>query len=141
MIFLDSSFLVAFAVDEDTNHPRAVEVMQSFANAGYGPPVISDYVFDETATVAFLRTKEIRNARMIGDAMLKAFRILKVNDDVFREAWRMFRRQKGTKYSFTDCTSVTLMEQNDIGIIATFDREFLVHKEFDAIGVTSRPPT
>lgn len=135
MIFLDSSFLVAFEVDGDTNHSKAVEVMRDVVNSAYGPPIISDYVFDETTTVTFLRTKELRKARLVGDTMLRAFRMLKVDDEVFRTAWQRFRSQKGTKHSFTDCTSVELMQQNSIRSIATFDREFKGYKELDVVGV------
>jgi len=135
VIFLDSSLLVAFEVDGDTNHSKAVEVIRDVVNSAYGPPIISDYVFDETATVTFLRTKELRKARLAGDTMLKAFRMLKVDDEVFRAAWQKFRSQKGTKYSFTDCTSVELMQQNGIRSIATFDREFRSYKGFDVVGV------
>ncbi|MBI4258688.1 MAG: PIN domain-containing protein [Thaumarchaeota archaeon] len=99
MIFLDSSFLVAFMVDGDINHAKAAEVMQDVVNAAYGPPVISDYVFDETATVTFVRTGGLQKAGLAGEALLKAFRMLKVDDRVFLEAWQKFKSQKGTKYS------------------------------------------
>ncbi|MDV3278462.1 MAG: PIN domain-containing protein [Nitrososphaerales archaeon] len=134
MIFLDSSFLVAFGVDGDANHSRSVEVMRDIVNSAYGPPVISDYVFDETTTVTFLRTKELKKARVVGDAMLKAFRMLKVDDEVFRRAWQEFRSQKGTRYSFTDSTTVELMRQNNIRNIATFDREFRGYRELVVVG-------
>ncbi|MDV3243543.1 MAG: PIN domain-containing protein [Nitrososphaerales archaeon] len=134
MIFLDSSFLVAFGVDGDANHAKAVEVMRDIVKSAYGPPVISDYVFDETTTVTFLRTKELQKARVVGDAMLKAFRMLKVDDEVFRRAWQEFKSQKGTKYSFTDSTTVELMRQNNIRNIATFDREFRSYKELVVVG-------
>jgi predicted nucleic acid-binding protein len=134
MIFLDSSFLVAFMVDGDTNHVKAAEVMLDVVEAAYGPPVISDYVFDETATVTFVRTRDLQKARLAGEAMLKAFRMLKVDDAVFRDAWQKFRSQKRTKYSFTDSTTIELMQQNSIRNIATFDREFRSHQEFNIVG-------
>lgn len=134
MIFLDSSFLVALEVDGDTNHSRAMEVMQDVVNSTYGPPVISDYIFDETATVTLTRTKNIVMARLVGEAMLKAFRMLNVDDGVFKEAWRRFRSQRGTKYSFTDSTTIELMQRNNIRNIATFDREFEGRNEFAVVG-------
>lgn len=135
MIFLDSSFLVAFEVGDDTNHAKAAEVMRDIVNAAYGPPVISDYVFDETATVTFVRSGDLQKARLVGEAMLKAFHMLKVDDVVFREAWRKFRSQKGTRYSFTDSTTIELMQRNNIRNIATFDSEFRSYKDFVVIGV------
>jgi len=133
MIFLDSSFLVAFAVNGDANHPRATGVMKDIVREAYGAPVISDYVFDETATVTFLRTKSLSKARLVGDALLSSFRVLKVDDRTFRLSWQKFRSQRGTKLSFTDSTTVELMRQNGIKNIATFDREFHHSTQFASI--------
>ncbi len=135
MIFLDSSFLVAYAVQGDSNHSASVELMEDVVGSTYGPPVISDYIFDETATVIFLRTKELRKSGSVGDAMLKSFRVLRVDEVAFGAAWRRFRSQKGTRYSFTDCTTIELMHRYGVGYIATFDRKFGGRKEFAALGV------
>ncbi len=97
--------------------------------------MVSDYVFDETVTVTFLRTKNLQKTRLVGDSILKAFRILKVDDAIFREAWQKFRSQKGTKYSFTDSTTVELMQQHNIRDIATFDREFGSTRELAVLGM------
>ena len=109
--------------------------MHDIVNSVYGPPVISDYIFDETTTVVFLRTRELRKARSVGEAMLKAFRMLRIDDQAFRTSWRRFRSQKGTRFSFTDCTTVELMIQNGVNRIATFDEEFGANREFTAVGV------
>lgn len=106
------------------NHAKSVELMRDVVNAAYGPPVTSDYIFDETATVTFLRTKSLKTARLVGDSMLKAFRILRVDEAIFQAAWLIFKNQKGTTFTFTDSTTIELMQQNDIRNIATFDGEF-----------------
>lgn len=134
MIFLDSSFLVAFEVDRDTNHMKAARMMRDVVNEAYGPPIISDYIFDETTTVTFLRTGDLQKARLVGDSMLKSFQLLKVDGRVFQEAWRRFRSQKGTRYSFTDSTTLELMQQNDIRNIATFDRDFQSSANYTVMG-------
>lgn len=135
MIFLDSSFLVAYTVDGDSNHSKAIELMRGIVDSVHGPPVISDYVFDETVTVVFLRTRELQMAKSVGEAMLRAFRMLRVDGQAFRDAWKRFRSQKGTKYSFTDCATVELMLQNGVNNIATFDEELGANKGFTAVGV------
>ncbi len=66
--------------------------------------------------------------------MPNAFRMLKVDDEIFRQAWQEFRSQKGTGYSFTDSTTVELMHRNDIRNIATFDEKFRSSKEFVVLG-------
>lgn len=110
--------------------------MDEIVDSAYGPPVISDYIFDETATVTFVRTNQLPKARAVGDAMLRSFRMLGVEDDTFRRAWKRFRAQKRTRHSFTDCTTVELMLQSGIGTIATFDKEFGAQKEFAVLGAS-----
>jgi predicted nucleic acid-binding protein len=134
MIFLDSSFLIGFEVENDTNHAKARGLMHEIVEMAYGPAVISDYIFDEVVTVTFARTKSISKARLVGDAMLKSFRMLRVGEDVFQPAWSRFKAQKGTKFSFTDVTTAELMHQNSIRTIATFDREFKQSTEFSVLG-------
>jgi uncharacterized protein len=134
LILLDSSFLIGFEVETDTNHAKARGLMHEVAEAAYGPAVISDYIFDEVVTVTFARTKSVSKARLVGDAMLRSFRMLKVSDDVFQAAWSRFREQKDTKFSFTDSTTVELMHQNGVRTIATFDREFKDSTDFSVLG-------
>jgi len=134
MIFLDSSFLIAFEVENDANHAKARGLMHDIAELAYGRAVISDYIFDEVVTVTLTRTKSVSKARLVGDSMLKSFRIYRVSDDVFEAAWNHFREQKNTKFSFTDSTTTELMRQNSIGSIATFDREFRESTEFSVLG-------
>lgn len=134
MIFLDSSFLVAFAVDGDSNHPNATKAMQKVASSAYGEAVISDYVFDETVTVALVRTRDIRKARLIGESLLDSFRMLRVDESVFERAWQRFRSQRGARFSFTDSVTIELMQENGIKNLATFDEEFYSSRALTVIG-------
>lgn len=98
--------------------------MREIVRSAYGDPVISDYVFDETVTVTLVKTRSVGKARAVGESLLDSFRVLRVDEPIFRRAWRRFANQKGTRFSFTDSTTIVLMEENGIGHLATFDREF-----------------
>ena len=135
MIFLDSSFLVAFEVEGDSNHSKAAASMEDIAGSIHGEPAISDYVFDETVTVTLVRTGDLRKATLVGRSMLESFRILRVDESIFQKAWRRFRNQKGTTFSFTDSTTIELMQENGIKNLATFDKEFSL-RGFVIIGLT-----
>src|SRR5437899_11114110 len=101
MILLDSSFLIGFEVETDTNHTKARDLMHEIAEMAYGPALISDYIFDEVVTVPFSRTKIISTASLVGDSMLKSIRIRRGSVDVVQSAWARFREQRGTKFSCT----------------------------------------
>lgn len=94
----------------------------------YGKAYTSDYVFDEAATFSLMKTKDIRKAMdvgrlILGDEELPRFvETLFVDRNVFNRAWEVFLRYG--RLSFTDCTSVVLMGEYEIGHIASFDSGF-----------------
>ena len=124
MIFLDTSFLVAYIVDKDTNHEKAVSLMKEIVEGEHGSAITSEYVFDETVTVVLVRSKSLESAVKTGDIIKESIPVLDVGNNVFEASWKRFRNQKNTKFSFTDCTILEMVESNHLDKLATFDREF-----------------
>ncbi|MBI2971925.1 MAG: type II toxin-antitoxin system VapC family toxin [Candidatus Aenigmarchaeota archaeon] len=124
MIFLDSSFLISVEVDTDQNHKKASVITDGIASGKYGMPAISDYIFDEVITVTFGRTKDLEKAVLVGEKLNESAEMIKIEDLYFREAWEIFKDQKDTRLSFTDCTTLALMRGRGIKTIATFDGDF-----------------
>mgnify|MGYP001574466605 FL=1 len=133
MIFIDSSILISAEVETDQNHDNAKKIMEDIIDGKYGMPVISDYVFDETVTVTFGRTGNLEKASLVGEKLKAATKLLKVGDTDFDESWEIFQAQKNTKFSFTDCTILSLMKSNGVRNIATFDKDFKKIKEINVI--------
>ena len=94
----------------------------------YGRAYTSDYVFDETVTFSLMKTKDVRKALDVGRLILgdeefpRFVDILFVDKGVFNKAWEIFL--KYGRLSFTDCTSVVVMDEYEIGYIASFDSGF-----------------
>lgn len=124
MIFLDTSFLVAYIVEKDTNHEKAVSLMKEIVEGEHGSAITSEYVFDETVTVVLVRSKSLESAVKTGDLIKESIPVLDVGNNVFEASWKRFRNQKNTKFSFTDCTILEMVESNHLDKLATFDREF-----------------
>lgn len=124
MIFLDSSFIISFQVEEDSNHSRSVKIMRDIVRGKYGQPVVSDYIFSETVTVILARTKRLQRAVQTGETMRQSYEIKKVDESLFTGAWNYFRKQMATRFSFTDCTTLAILAKTDIRNMATFDEEF-----------------
>ena len=128
-VFIDSGVFVAFHNTRDSNNSRALELMREIVAGGLGSAYTSDYVFDEAVTVALVRTGRPEIAlsvgRMILGELTKPFLVfLRVNDDTFREAWKLFPRYAGRGLSFTDCTSIALMRLRAVESIVSFDADF-----------------
>ncbi len=133
MIFLDTSLLVAYIVDKDSNHGRAISLINDIVSGKYGSAVTSDYIFDETVTVVLVRTKSMEAAVTSGRLIRESVAILPVGDSVFEKSWNIFKNQRSTMFSFTDCTILALIAENHVDRLATFDGEFQNSDSFKVI--------
>lgn len=125
MIFLDTSFLVAYKIENDVHHEKALGIMKEIISGNYGDPIISDYIFGEVVTVILVKSKRIALAVQAGSELKDALDAINVDNDIFDEGWRLFSSQKNTFFSFIDCATLSFMKRKKIYTIATFDKEFL----------------
>jgi len=134
MIFIDSSLIVADKIENDQHHKEAAKTMNDIATGKYGNPLISDYIFDEILTVIFSRSKKLPIAIETGQEIRNSVEIRRITESNFEDAWQIFKNQKNTKFSFTDCTTLALMLKEGIKNIATFDQDFSKVKEINVVG-------
>lgn len=123
--FADSGWFIALHNKKDVHHKEAVEILKKIPCEKI-MVYTSDYVIDESVTLALARTKSPDTAEALGEGIMnsKYIKILKVTDDNFRDAWEFFKENKNNYYSFTDCTTFILMKELNINKIFTFDKHF-----------------
>jgi len=124
MILLDSSLIVAYLNKVDVNHAKALRIVEDVEGGRYGGSVITDYIFDETITVMLFKMKDVGRVAELGGKLLSANLMVRIDEDSFDLAWRIFREQERPVFSFTDCSSIAACRVNGISNIATFDRAF-----------------
>ncbi|MHB1708805.1 MAG: type II toxin-antitoxin system VapC family toxin [Thermoplasmataceae archaeon] len=134
MIFLDTSVLVSYLVEKDSNHSRAVELVNEIVSGKHGYAVTSDYVFDETVTVVFVRSKSLEIAITAGRLIKESIAMIMIDEGIFENSWMRFKNQEPTRFSFTDCTILSLVKENHIDKIATFDKEFKSTDIYKVVG-------
>ncbi len=125
-IFIDSCVFFGVNSKNDAHHAEAVRLLK-FALSGRGGTVYtSDYVFDETVTLARVRTKSAEIPLTIGKAIIESPRVilLRVDEEVFNKSWDIFNEYCSRGLSFTDCTSIALVKTYDIDTILSFDSHF-----------------
>jgi predicted nucleic acid-binding protein len=137
MILLDSSLIVAYSNEADENHTKALRVMEDIDRGRYGSPIITDFVFDEVMTVMLFKTKDLSRTAELGETLLSANLLFKVDGELFNLAWKTFKEQRGPNLSFTDCTSIAVCRENGIPNIATFDEDFRRFGQLRVVGVQS----
>ena len=113
---------MAFDNERDIHHEKTLPLWIKIANGEYGVYFTSDYIFDEVISVS-LRKWNKEKAEKIGNQAIRSLPMIKVNWDLFDDAWKIFKESK-TNLSFTDCTNLAIMQIMNINKIATFDKAF-----------------
>jgi predicted nucleic acid-binding protein len=125
-IFIDTGLFLALYNAEDTYHQRSKQLFKDALTGSLGRIYTSDYIIDEAITIIMVRTKQHNLAAELGKYLIESPRITKltVDDDVFTEAWRIFQSLNDKFLSFTDCTSLALLEKHRLDQIMSFDHGF-----------------
>jgi predicted nucleic acid-binding protein len=125
-VFVDTGIFVALHNADDEFHSRSKELMKQALKSDFGRIFTSDYVIDEAITTALVRTKKHDLALDLGRYILASPRITKlwIEEDSFEAAWKKLNMFKDKPLSFTDCTSIALIEMKRIKQIMSFDCGF-----------------
>jgi len=129
MIFVDTGAWYASAVPNDVNHQAA----NGWLEGNVAPLVTTDYVLDETLTLLKMRG-HLARALQVGEMLFagELAEVVLVTDDDIQQAWRTFRRFQDKGWSFTDCTSLVVMDRLHIAHAFSFDRHF---RQFGSVTV------
>jgi len=126
-LFVDSSAFVALEDEDDEEHKAALDYRKKIRReeTPFRALYTSNYMLDEVVTL--LRFKLGHQAAVAFGENLrrsKIVRILRVTPTIEDNAWKIFKQYGDKDFSFTDCTSFALMEQEAISTAFTFDKHF-----------------
>lgn len=121
MTFVDTSAWVALFVPADEQHHAAREWMAQSGDR----LTTSDYVVDEVLTLIKARF-HVQIAIRAGHVLLgkDLATLIQLTEDDKERAWDIFRTHSDKGWSFTDCTSLALMQRLGISTAFAFDRHF-----------------
>jgi len=124
LVFVDTSALVAKFLEGDEYHVRAVQEMRRLLREGR-QFVSTDYIFDEVVTRVRGRADH-ESALKVGESILSSdvLDLVEIDAGLRKEAWKLFRKYRDQKLSFTDCTSFAVMGKYGIRQAFTFDADF-----------------
>jgi predicted nucleic acid-binding protein len=127
-LFVDTWGWLAISDEDEEQHARAAQCYTERLGSA-GPVVTSDYVLDETFTAVFLR-HPFAQARQFCQAVLELCRggaigLEAVDGDRFQRALALrYRLTDKPQISFTDLTSMVIMQELRIADVLTADRHF-----------------
>jgi len=131
MIFVDTSFWVAFRDEKDRNHLRAKELMQEFF-AKRVQLAITDHIFAETHAY-FVRSVPKRTQIMrdlLGNPVVT---LLAIDRRDREQAMKWLTEYEDKAWSFVDAMSFALIHRQKIQAAVSFDQHFGQPGGFDCI--------
>lgn len=129
-VLVDSGVFYAHADTDAARHTAAVRAFDALIDNELGQPYTSDYVYDEAVTLTLSRTGDFERARTIGRRIRgvgkfpRLVQIEYVTPPVFQNAVELFERYDDQHLSFTDSTTVALVEKHDIDAVLSYDGDF-----------------
>ena len=123
-LFLDTSYVIALAVERDTHHSRAVQ--------------LADRVEEENTRIVTTRpvvleignylSKPNRRSQVISYVETleqePAVEIVPLTKDLFQRGFELYRQRPDKTWGLTDCISFIVMRDRGIQEALTTDRDF-----------------
>lgn len=129
-VVIDTGLFYAAQNERATNHDTAKQALSHVFSGELGQPYTTDYVYDGTVTLVRSRTNSFREASHAGDRILgreeypDAVEFVTVSEALFEAAVNVFERYRDHALSFTDASTIALVEQRGIDAVLTFDDDF-----------------
>ncbi len=124
--FVDTSAFIALADASDQYHAGAVAYFEELL-VSKQPLVTSNFILDETYT--WLKRKLGFDAAItFGEQTKKSaqLKVITVDEETERRAWKIFVKYRDQAFSYTDCTSFALMQTGKLNTAFAFDGHFVI---------------
>jgi len=124
--FVDTSGWYALVDRRDAHHEEVAALVRDLVKAGTRL-VTTDYVIDESCTLAKARSGSVMSFRLLDLVRGTAALDLEwIGVERFDRSERELKKYHDQPFSFTDCTSFTVMRELGIRDAITTDRHFSV---------------
>jgi len=129
-VLVDTGVLYADHDSDASRHESARNVLDAVYDGEFGQPYVSDYIFDEAVTLTQRRAGAFQPAKRLGERLRgvgeypRVYELLWVSPAVFSDAVKLFEQYDDQELSFTDATTVALVNRHDIDAVLSFDDDF-----------------
>ena len=129
-VFVDTGVFYAHHDTDASRHAVGAEALtEVLRSPEYGRVMTSDYIYDEAVTLTQMRTGDVKaglelGRRIRGDGYPSAIELLYSSQRLFDRAVTIQQTYADHELSFTDASSVAMVESNDIDCLLSFDDDF-----------------
>ena len=129
-VLVDTGVLYAEHDTDATRNETATAAVEKAREGTLGQPYISDYIYDEAVTLTLERGGDHGEAAKLGKRLRgigpypSVYERLRVSAATFNDAVDVFEGYDDQKLSFTDATTIALVNRHDIDRVLSFDDGF-----------------
>jgi predicted nucleic acid-binding protein len=124
-IFADTGAFLAYRNKKDKYHETALKLFRDALKGKYGQINTSDYIYDESLTLALIRTNNIAVAMDIAEVIQSPrINMVFVDIELLEKSTKTFKQYSDRKLSFTDAVSIEIMKELNIEKYFGFDSHF-----------------
>ena len=124
-VFVDTGAFLAYRNKRDKYHEFALKLFTDALKRKYGQIYTSDYIYDETLTLALVRTNNIAVALDIAEVIQSPrIKMVFVDAKLLERSTTTFKKYSGRNLSFTDAVSIEIMKEFNIEKFFGFDSHF-----------------
>ena len=129
-VLVDTGVLFAYHDTDAPRHDEAVSALNPVYDGELGQPFVSDYIYDEAVTLTLKRTDSFDAAASMGERIRGVgqfptiYELVHVTTAVFDETVSIFERYDDQGLSFTDTSSIALVERRGLDSVLSFDDDF-----------------
>ncbi len=126
-ICVDSNYFIALFNREDSLYLSARRIAD-FLDIQEARLVISNFIFLEIVTVLSQRRGKSASCAAGSFLLVAPFiEIVHIDSVLQEESWNIFQKMSSKNVSFVDCSTIALMQAEDVNTVITFDRTDFSH--------------
>lgn len=119
----DADFFIALYKKDDSNHKRALAVLEKIQERGLDL-ALSVFVYGEITTVLSMRVSQSVARHFMNDTERAEITIIHPSERLFEESKKIFRSQRSKNVSFVDAANIALFRLGNFQAIVSFDTHY-----------------
>ncbi|MBI5398988.1 PIN domain-containing protein [Candidatus Saganbacteria bacterium] len=131
-IFIDTGIFCAIANSKDVKNEEVKYALEALAEKG-NVFYTSDYVLDETYTLIRSRVNHSAATKFMEEFKSSGINVKRISEEIEELAKKIFIKYKDQEFSFTDCTSFSIIETHKIKGVLSLDKDFRHYKYAHAV--------
>src|SRR5579862_7393177 len=121
-VFVDSNYFIALGNANDSLHEQALLLSDKLFEE-HAIFIFTNFIFAEIVTVLSQRTNR-ENAIRFGKELLhnKQVAMVTITKSLHDKSWEIFQKTERKNISFVDCSTLVVMEFENISTLLSFDK-------------------